>query len=122
MVTDLKKPKEQVEFLNLGARDQISVMRIADVVCEEMGLKNVKVRCKKVTADGRGWIGDVKFMRLDVSKLEGIGWRPTMNSETAVRSATKATISELAMPAGKASRVPRLRWGVPVQDGNLMVT
>jgi UDP-glucose 4-epimerase len=94
MVTSLEKSKEPVAFYNIGTEDRISVVKIANVVCEEMGLKNVSVKCRKVEADGRGWVGDVKFMGLDVSKLGSLGWKPAMNSEEAVRSATRDLIFE----------------------------
>ena len=57
-----------------------------------MGLKNVKFKPTGGVNGGRGWIGDVKNMLLDISKLKSIGWKPTYNSEKAVRLATKFLI------------------------------
>jgi UDP-glucose 4-epimerase len=105
MAIGVERSTEQVAYINVGPEDRINVMKIADIVCEEMGLGKVKVKRRRVTQDGRGWIGDVKFMELDVSKLKGFGWRPTMNSEAAVRSAAREVISELEAPSKKASRV-----------------
>jgi len=34
---------------------------------------------------GRGWRGDVKTMLLSADKLSSLGWKPSMNSEEAVR-------------------------------------
>lgn len=45
----------------------VSVKEIADVVVEEMGLKNVEY-VYRPSEDGRGWPGDVKTMLLDISK------------------------------------------------------
>ena len=87
MMAGVDRLDERVGVLNVGGEDQIKVLRIADVVCEEMGLKDVKVECRDTLGDGRGWVGDVKLMRLDISRLERFGWRPRMNSEAAVRSA-----------------------------------
>lgn len=77
------------EIFNLGSKDKINVMRIVEIVCEQMKLRDVKFVHKNATEDGRGWIGDVKFMQLDVSKLESLGWKPTLNSEQAVKTTVK---------------------------------
>lgn len=98
MVTCQEKSIDPVGVLNIGARDQTNVMKIADVVCQEMSLKKVKIKCVRATEDGRGWIGDVKFMKLDVSKLERLGWRSRMNSEMAVRTAARDILSEVESP------------------------
>lgn len=60
-------------------------MKIADLVCFELGSKDVKYKLKRMTKDGRGWPGDGKVMMLDCSKLKSIGWEPKMHSEEAVR-------------------------------------
>jgi len=36
-----------------------------------------------------GWVGDVKNMLLDVSKIKGLGWKPRHNSADAVRLTVK---------------------------------
>jgi len=54
-----------------------------------MGLSDVEYQFSPATADGRGWLGDVKFMLLDISKLKSTGWKPTMNSEQAVKNTVK---------------------------------
>ncbi len=73
------------DVFNVGNEDWISVIEIADIVVEEMGLKDVKYVFKPGTPDGRGWPGDVKFMLLDISKLKSTGWRPRWGSRDAVR-------------------------------------
>jgi len=40
---------------------------------------------------GRGWKGDVKFMRLNIKKAKSKGWKPRMNSYQAV----ERTVREL---------------------------
>ena len=75
---------DQVSILNVGSEDQINVMKIAELVCQGLGIDNVKYRMNPMTPDGRGWPGDVKLMNLDVSKLKSLGWRPKMNSREAV--------------------------------------
>ncbi len=77
------------EVFNVGNEDWVTVREIADIVVEEMGLNNVEYVFKPGTPDGRGWVGDVKFMLLDVSKLESLGWKPTMSSSEALRKTVK---------------------------------
>ena len=38
---------------------------------------------------GRGWVGDVKNMLLDVTKLKAKGWKPKYNSKEAVRQTAR---------------------------------
>ena len=81
------------EVFNIGNDDWISVLEVADIVVEEMGLKDVRYEFLKGTPDGRGWPGDVKKIRLDISKLKGAGWRPTLSSREAVRETVRSLIS-----------------------------
>ena len=73
-----------VDFYNLGNDDWITVREIAEIVSEEMGLKPRFVFTGGVDG-GRGWKGDVKFMRLAIEKAKKAGWRPKLNSYEAVR-------------------------------------
>jgi UDP-glucose 4-epimerase len=95
MSLGLEKLKEQVEIYNVGSEDQISVKTIAQIVIEEMGLKNVKLKFTGGVNGGRGWIGDVKNMLLDISKLKALGWKPKLNSEQAIREAVRNYIAKL---------------------------
>lgn len=83
------------DVFNIGNEDWITVNEIADVVIETMRLGNVKKIYRPATLDGRGWIGDVKFMLLDISKIKKrIGWKPSMNSRRAVEETAKYLIEE----------------------------
>ncbi|GAB6136334.1 hypothetical protein JCM16307_18830 [Thermococcus prieurii] len=73
-----------VDFYNLGNDDWITVREIAEIVSEEMGLKPRFVFTGGVDG-GRGWKGDVKFMRLSIEKAKKTGWRPRLSSYEAVR-------------------------------------
>jgi len=94
MLFGFEKRKEDMEIFNLGSEDWINVRRIAEIVVEEMGLENVRF---KFTGgiNGRGWKGDVKFMRLSIEKIKSYGWKPKYNSEESVRLTAKALIKEL---------------------------
>ena len=88
----MKKAKDPVNIFNLGSDDQITVKRIAELVVEELGLKDVKLQ---YTGGERGWAGDVRFMLLDTKKIQKLGWRPKLGSEGAVRYALQHLKKEL---------------------------
>jgi len=84
------------EVYNVGNRDWVSVMEIARVVAEAMGLGRVEFVKKAIAPEGRGWPGDVKLMLLDISKIEReVGWSPSMPSLDAVRRAARELYEEL---------------------------
>ena len=88
MLFGLDHASERVQIYNIGSEDQINVTQIAKIVVEIMGLKNVKFHYTGGVKGGRGWIGDVKAMLLDISKLKKLGWKPKYNSVKSVRMAT----------------------------------
>ncbi len=94
MLTGLEKTKSQVEIYNVGSEDQITVKTIADLVIEELNLKNVKLKLTGGVDGGRGWKGDVKNMLLDIGKTKGLGWKPKHNTRQAIRKATQQAITE----------------------------
>lgn len=85
------KADEAVNIFNIGSEDQIKVKRIAEIVCEEMGLNPVF----RFTGGDRGWKGDVPVMLLSIEKLKSMGWKPKYNSEQAVRMAVKDLLAEI---------------------------
>jgi UDP-glucose 4-epimerase len=74
------------EVYNLGPENFTTVTRIAEIVVEVMGLKNVKFR---YTGGRRGWPGDVPIVHLNIAKIKALGWRPGCSSDEAVRIAAK---------------------------------
>ncbi|WP_338599745.1 NAD-dependent epimerase/dehydratase family protein [Sulfolobus tengchongensis] len=78
---------EIYEVYNIGNTDWITVNEIAKIVTNEMNLNPEIVY--KDTGEGRGWPGDVRFMLLDISKINKIGWSPTMNSRDTIRQAVR---------------------------------
>jgi len=79
------KAKDDVNIFNIGSEDQIKVRRIAEIVCEEMGLNPRFV----FTGGRRGWKGDVPVMLLSIERLKSMGWKPRYKSEEAVRMAVR---------------------------------
>jgi UDP-glucose 4-epimerase len=94
ILTALKNQTRKVEIFNIGSEDQVNVKTIAQIVAEEMKCKNVKFKFTGGVQGGRGWIGDVKTMLLDISKLKKLGWKPKLNSAEAVRKATKELLKQ----------------------------
>lgn len=90
--------RETFNVYNLGCDDSLQVTQIADMVVTAMGLSNVVY---EFTGGEGGWPGDVPRFRLDVTKLNGLGWRARHTSAEAVRIAVQST---LAQTAGKTCR------------------
>jgi hypothetical protein len=80
----LLRSGEPMGVFNVGSEDWVSVREIADMVVESMGLKGVEYVYKPATDDGKGWVGDVKTMLLDVRKLKALGWVPKLGSREAI--------------------------------------
>jgi UDP-glucose 4-epimerase len=77
---------EQINLFNLSCDTTTTVTRIAEMVTEEMGLKNVSF---KYTGGKRGWKGDVPRFQLDAGKINTLGWKATLTSDEAVRKAIR---------------------------------
>lgn len=92
MLLGLEKSKSQIEIYNIGSEDQINVKTIAQIVVQEMKLKNVKLTYTGGVDGGRGWKGDVKNMLLGISKIKSLGWEPKLNSRQAVRTTARTFI------------------------------
>jgi UDP-glucose 4-epimerase len=80
-----------LQILNLGSADNLSVRRIADMVVDAMGLRNVSY---EFTGGEGGWAGDVPCFVLDVSALNRLGWRARHTSKEAVALAIQAAVAE----------------------------
>jgi UDP-glucose 4-epimerase len=82
---------ETFNVFNIGSEDWVSVQRIAELIVEEMDLKNVSFN---FTGGDRGWIGDVPMMQLSVEKLKATGWDPGITSEESIRQTIRAMLQE----------------------------
>lgn len=83
--------KKGVEIYNLGVSGATSVREIADIVCEELSLENVRY---EFTGGEAGWKGDVPQFQYCLDKIYGTGWRAQYTSDEAVRAAVKEAIRE----------------------------
>jgi UDP-glucose 4-epimerase len=82
-----------VQVYNIGSEDQTNVLKIAQVVLDATGLKNLPIRTTAKPGE-RAWPGDVRIMQLDVSRIKGRGWVPRRSSDEAVRFAAQEMVRE----------------------------
>ena len=93
-VTDLAKGiydfseiiEEGMSLYNVSTESFTDVNTIADLVCERMGLDDVKY---EYTGGNCGWKGDVPSFDYNVSKAKKRGWKYTYNSTESVRETLK---------------------------------
>lgn len=77
-------------YYNVATDDYIDVKRIAEIVIEEMDLKDITLL---FGAEKRGWKGDVPIVRFSLDKIHKLGWFAKMNSEEAVRRSVSEMLS-----------------------------
>ena len=77
---------KQCDVFNLSGESTIKVTDIAQIVVEEMGLRDVHF---KYTGDDRGWPGDVPQVQFDTSKIRKLGWMSKYTAGEAVRITTR---------------------------------
>lgn len=85
MVHVAKRVTDGRSEFNLGTRTTTSVVQIADIVSDVMGVDPAY----SFTGGHRGWTGDIPKMRLSVEKLRALGWEPGESSDEAVRAAAE---------------------------------
>jgi UDP-glucose 4-epimerase len=83
------------EIFNVGSDDSINVLGIANIVINEMSLKNVALNFENNNLEGRGWNGDVREFLLDCSLLKSLGWRPKMNSGDAIKHTARLYVQKI---------------------------
>jgi UDP-glucose 4-epimerase len=83
---------DKLNLFNLGCDSNTTVTRIAEMVVEEMNLKDVEF---KYTGGKRGWAGDVPRFQLEISKINKLGWKESSTSDEAVRKAIREVLDNL---------------------------
>ncbi|MSS70596.1 MAG: NAD-dependent epimerase/dehydratase family protein [Candidatus Latescibacteria bacterium] len=83
-----KNPKGEgaAHVFNLGSGDQVSIAEIAHLMVKTFGRPGAQIR---YTGGRRGWRGDVPTMRLDVSRINRLGWKARLGSRGAVEEAIR---------------------------------
>ncbi len=83
-----------VNLFNLGSHDTCSVKRIAEIVVEQTGFKDVSI---EYTGGARGWAGDIPRAMLSIEKMLSTGYDVGYDSEAAVRHTAKSLIEEIGL-------------------------
>ena len=86
--------QHSINLFNLGSHDTCSVKRIAEIVIEQTGLKNVVIN---YTGGSRGWAGDIPKSMLSINKMLSTGYDVEYDSEAAVRYTAKSLIEEIGL-------------------------
>ena len=81
-----EKIERGYSLYNISTESFTDVNTIADLVCEKMGLDDVKY---EYTGGNCGWKGDVPSFDYDVSKAKKKGWKYTFDSTDSVRETLK---------------------------------
>jgi UDP-glucose 4-epimerase len=84
--------RERINLFNLASEDVTEVRAIVDIVLGEMGLSDARVVYGK---GDRGWPGDAPQLRMDMTRMRSLGWRPRLSSDQAVKQAANEHIAEL---------------------------
>ena len=81
-----EKQKNTSSIFNLGHYETMPVKNLADIVCDEMNLKDVEYY---FAGGKRGWIGDSPFVHLDTSKAKEYSWQPKITIEEGIRETVR---------------------------------
>lgn len=81
------------DIYNLGSDTQITAREIVEIILDELGYSDVKKNFTGGIEGGRGWVGDVKEMLLDISKIKSSGWLPVLNSDSAIRKTLRSIVN-----------------------------
>ncbi|OGI07650.1 MAG: hypothetical protein A3I68_04615 [Candidatus Melainabacteria bacterium RIFCSPLOWO2_02_FULL_35_15] len=87
----IDKTDKIVNVFNIATDSYITVNEIAEVVLEEMGLRNVSLQ---YTGGDRGWKGDVPIVRFDLTKIHGLDWRAKYNSKEAIKRSVREMLGK----------------------------
>ncbi len=82
---------QEVNVFNLANEGAVTVKRIADLITEEMNLKDVTY---SYTGGSQGWKGDVPISLFNAEKIKNLGWKAGLNSEQAVRETIRSLLED----------------------------
>lgn len=71
------------DVYNVSTADTLTVTQIAEMACLVNG-REARFTTFDYTGGDRGWKGDVPRVRLNCTKIHGLGWRCTRNSKDAM--------------------------------------
>ncbi len=76
-----QKIEKGMNIYNIGVETSTSVTKIADILCEKLGLISVEY---KYTGGSVGWKGDVPRFQYSMEKIYNRNWKPKYSSDEAV--------------------------------------
>lgn len=91
--------KLPVDVFNVGNEDKVDVLSIAKAVRDSMNLGDAQLLPTGGIQNGRGWVGDVTNMQLDIKKIKEIGWIPSLSSLESVIVSCNELLSEARVPS-----------------------
>lgn len=86
IMTGIDRGRETKNIYNLGNDYFLTVVEVANVILDELGLKDVKL---EFAGGKRGWLGDSPLVHLDTSKIKSLGWTPAVTIEESIRRTTR---------------------------------
>jgi len=93
ILTITNTDESSLSTYNLGSETQITVNEIVDIILKETNFTSIEKKFTGGVDGGRGWIGDVKKMLLDIEKIKKLNWLPKLDSKEAVkRTVREATL------------------------------
>ena len=78
-----------IALYNIGVETQTSVTKIAEIVCEKMGISGIPF---EYTGGRGGWKGDVPVFAYDLTKIHNAGWSASYTSDEAVAHTVEQVI------------------------------
>jgi UDP-glucose 4-epimerase len=93
----MRKEENGVDIFNMGSEDRVDIINVAKIVCKNMKLPNVEIFTTGGAENGGGWMGDMKIVHLDISKLKNMGWAPKLSSLEAVDLTSQEIMDEGVM-------------------------
>lgn len=84
-----KDSAQGVTLYNVGVESQTSVKRIAEIVCEKMGLMGIPF---EYTGGRGGWKGDVPVFAYNLERIHEAGWCASMTSDEAVEKTVEMVL------------------------------
>jgi UDP-glucose 4-epimerase len=82
IMTGIENARAQKNVYNLGHDYFITVVEVANIILDELGLKNVRL---EFAGGKRGWPGDSPLVHLDTTRLKTLGWQPETSIEEGIR-------------------------------------
>ncbi len=82
---------EKSAVFNLGHYETMNVKTLANIICDEMNLTDVKY---EFSGGKRGWIGDSPLVHLNTDNAKKFSWEPKISIEEGIRQTVQYLIAD----------------------------